>query len=93
MLLLFSIRVAEWLPVWERAVHSVNCRCLLWALVKFCMCPSFPFSIEGGIRDVIVLIPDNCLSIYFKPRSCFYMTILVVGRKTKVYSLNHLLQL
>ena len=29
------------------------------------MCPSFPFGIEGGMWDVIVLIPDHCLSIYF----------------------------
>ena len=29
------------------------------------MCPSFPFGIEGGVRDEIVLIPDHCLSIYF----------------------------
>ena len=24
----------------------------------------FPFGIEGGMWDVIVLIPDHCLSIY-----------------------------
>ena len=65
MLLPFSIRVAERPPVWERAVHSVNCTCLSWALVKFCVCPSFPFGIEGGIWNVMVLIPDHCLSIYF----------------------------
>ena len=34
-------------------------------MVKFCVCHSFPFGIEGGIWDVIVLIPDHCLSIYF----------------------------
>ena len=28
------------------------------------MCP-FPFGIEGGMWDVIVLIPDHCLIIYF----------------------------
>ena len=28
------------------------------------LCPSFPFGIEGGMWDVIVLIPDHCLSIY-----------------------------
>ena len=50
MLLLLSIRVAEYPPVWERAVNSVNCACLSWALVKFCVCPSFPFGIEGGMR-------------------------------------------
>ena len=37
----------------------------LWAMVKFCMCPSFPFGIEGGMWGAIVLIPDQCLSIYF----------------------------
>ena len=49
MLLPFSIGVAEWPPVLERAVHSVNCACLSWALVKFCVCLSFPFGIEGGV--------------------------------------------
>ena len=33
-------------------------------LSNFCVCPSFPFSIEGGMWDVIVLIPDHCLCIY-----------------------------
>ena len=28
------------------------------------VCPSFPFGIEGGIWDVIVFIPDHCLSLY-----------------------------
>ena len=65
MLLSFSIRVAERPPVWERAVHPVNCTCLSWALVLFCVCPSFPFGIEGGMWDVIVLIPDHDLSSYF----------------------------
>ena len=63
MLLPFSIRVAEWPPVWEIAVHSANCACLLWALVKFCVCPSFPFGIQGGMWDVILLVPNHCLSI------------------------------
>ena len=39
--------------------------CLSWALVKVCVCPSFPFAIESGMWDVIVFIPDHCLSIYF----------------------------
>ena len=62
----FSIRVAELPPVWERAVHSVNCVYLSWAFVKFCAYPSFPFDIYGGMWDLIVLILDHCLSIYFK---------------------------
>ena len=49
----------------KRAVHSVYCACLSWAFVKFCVCPSFPFCTEGRMWDVIVLIPDDCLSIYF----------------------------
>ena len=57
----------------KRAVHSVNCACLSRALVKFCVCPSFPFGIEGGMWDVIVLIPDHCLSIYFV--LAFYNTL------------------
>ena len=64
MLLSFSIRVAERPPVWEKAVHSVNCVCLSWALVKLCVCP-FPFGVEIWLWDVIVLILDHCLSIYF----------------------------
>ena len=40
--------------------------CLSWAFVKFCVCSSFPFGIEGRIWDVIVLVSDYCLSIYFE---------------------------
>ena len=29
--------------------------------------PSFPFGIEGRMWDVIVLIPDHCLSISYSP--------------------------
>ena len=39
--------------------------------IKFCVCPSFLFGIEGGMGDVIVLIPDHCISIYF-----VYLSIL-----------------
>ena len=28
MLMLFSVRVAEWPSVWERAVHMIYCACL-----------------------------------------------------------------
>ena len=64
MLLPFSIRVAEGPSGWERAVHSLNCRCLSWALVNFLCVLLSLFGIEGGIWDVIVYIPDHCLSIY-----------------------------
>ena len=29
------------------------------------LCSSFPFSFDGGLWNLIVLIPDHCLSIYF----------------------------
>ena len=34
-------------------------------LSNFCVCPSFPFGLEGGMWDVIILIPVHCLSVYF----------------------------
>ena len=48
---------------------------LPWALVKFCVCPSLPFGTEGRIWVVIVLIPDHCLSIFFKNICTFYRVI------------------
>ena len=77
MLLPFSIRVAD-SPVWERAVYSVSCTCLSWALVKFCVCPSVPFGIEDWMWGVIALIPEHCLSIYFKWLSLM-MSLLVTN--------------
>ena len=35
---------------------------------QFLCVSSFPFGFEGGMWDVIVLIPDHCLSIFF---ACF----------------------
>ena len=49
---------------------------------NLCVCPSFPFGIEGGMWDVVVLIPDHCLSIYFSftnfacPKN-FYRNVIV----------------
>ena len=37
-----------------------------WTFIRFCVCPSFPFGIELGIWDVIILNPDHCLSVYFE---------------------------
>ena len=33
--------------------------------LSICMYASFPFSFEGGMWDLIVLDPDNCLSIFY----------------------------
>ena len=40
--------------MWERAVHSVY------------VFSYFPFGFEGGVWDLIVLVPDHCLSFYLK---------------------------
>ena len=66
MLLLFSIRVAEWPLACEelfiRFTVRVLCQCNTF--ISICVCP-LPFSFEGGMRVVILLIPDHCLSFYF----------------------------
>ena len=56
MLLLFSMRVA----CLEKDTYIF---CSLWCLLSICVCPSFPSVFAGGMRDLIVLILDNCLSI------------------------------
>ena len=32
--------------------------------LSICVCSSFPFGFEDGMLDLIVFIPDHCLSIY-----------------------------
>ena len=45
---------------------SIGLLCVSFVNVyHFCVCPSFPFVFEGGMWDLIVLIPDHCHSIYF----------------------------
>ena len=34
-------------------------------IYDFCVCP-FPVRFEGGMWDLIVLIPDHCNSVYLK---------------------------
>ena len=36
------------------------------ARLSICVCPSFPFGLEGRMWDLVVLIPDCCLSCSFK---------------------------
>ena len=62
--MLYSVSVAEWPPVWERAVHSVYC--VSFVNVYQFLCVSYlPVWFEGGMWYLIVLMPDHCLSIYF----------------------------
>ena len=57
---MFSVSVAECPPpVWEGNI------CLFRSCFWLCVCVSFPFGFEGGIWDLIVLIPDYYLSSYF----------------------------
>ena len=68
MLLPFPIRVAKGHLFGKELFIRFTVTCLTWALVKFYVCLSFPFGIKGRMRDVIVLIPDHCLSIYFSTK-------------------------
>ena len=43
--------------------------CVFLEHLSVCVCASFPFSFEGGMWDLIVLIPDYCLSLTFLLRN------------------------
>ena len=51
-------------PVWERAVHSVTARAFR-KLLSIYVFSYFPFGFEGRIFDLIVTVPNHCLSFYF----------------------------
>ena len=55
-MLLFLIRVAEWPPVWERAVHSVY-RGVFRERLPISVCSSFPLGFESEMWNLIILIP------------------------------------
>ena len=47
-------------------------------VINFCLCP-FSFGFEVGMLDLIVLISDHCLSVYFslaKLRPIFFLYVL-----------------
>ena len=46
--------------------------CLSVSECIFCECFFFPFGFEGGMWDLIALVPDHCLSFYFAMKSLFY---------------------
>ena len=39
--------------------------CVYHESLSICMCGSSPYDFEGETRDLIVLVPDHCLSFYF----------------------------
>ena len=44
---------------------SFGILCVFRKRLSIFVCLSFPFGFEGGMWDLIILIPDHCLSIYF----------------------------
>ena len=65
MLMLFSVKVAD--------DHLIGKELFIWLTVgvfrghlSLCGCV-FPFGFEGGMQDLIVVIPDHFLSIYYTP--------------------------
>ena len=46
-------------------VPFVNCRQFMYLVIS-------PFGFEGRIWDLIVSVPDHCLSFYFKHPQYFY---------------------
>ena len=54
------------------------CLSFLNVLLKFCMCPSFPFS---GMWDLIGFSPDHCFSIYFRRVDPLGLLIVDIGIK------------
>ena len=50
--------------VWERVVNSVYSACLT-RMLSVSVCSFYPFGFEDGMWDLIILIPDHCLSICF----------------------------
>ena len=54
------------------------------------MCPSFPFGIESGIWDVIVLISGHCFSIYFGKICCIFTISLTVLSFLHISDYHHL---
>ena len=76
MLLLFSVRVVECPTVWEIAVYAVyraflektfiSVSVCLCVCVCVCVCDFFSFGFEGGMWDLLVYVPDHCLSVYLE---------------------------
>ena len=52
----------------KSCLFGLQCVSLVGVCQILCVCLSFPFSIEGRMWVVIVLIPDHCLSFYFHGR-------------------------
>ena len=65
MILLFSIRVAELQPNWERVVYSVTVHRSLVNIYQFVRVLLSLLVIRNGIWDLIVLVHGHYLSFNF----------------------------
>ena len=65
---------------WETAVHLRTFRKLLSIYVF----SYFPFGFEGRIWDMIVSVPDHCLSFYFTETSNFVAKMVTELYKSTV---------
>ena len=65
MLLSFSVRVAADHLFGKELLIRLTVLVFRGRWSNFVCVSFFPFGIEGGMWDVIVLIPDHCLSLYF----------------------------
>ena len=83
MLLPFSIRVAERLSIWERAVHLVYHRRLFRMVYQFVCVLRSLFGFEGGVLDLIVLIFFNSTGnfIYFKLQTMYRISLIITKSK------------
>ena len=91
MLQLFLVRVAEWPPVWERAVHSVKCACLSCTFYRF-VC--FLFSLLVFRMGVgFDCIKTRSLSFHL---FCLYSDIVIIislfAVRTKIITLSKLIR-
>ena len=71
LLLLYSVRVAEWLPVWERPVQSVYHAVCFVNVLSICVCASDPFTFECGMWNWFYIFPlIACLLIIDGQKCC-----------------------
>ena len=52
------------------------------------VCASFPSGFEGGMRNLIVLVPDYCLSFYFVSASSHYHASYLIQLGEGVHKLQ-----
>ena len=64
------------MTTWLGKCSRFGLLCVPFVNVNQFLCVSFfSFGFEGGMWDLIVLIPDRCLSISFST-DCYFFTIL-----------------